>query len=140
MSIQEQEQTKKAYYSEAMRYMDNAKGYLKEAKKDGNVYRDRKYVRTACGVAYNGLLIALDGFFMLKGMHTSNSRKVRKSYEYYQQNLAKQDRKMLDNLNGAYQILHLYGYYDGLDIVSVVKEGFNLANSIIEKIKPSELD
>ena len=136
MSIQEQQELKEKYYNEAMRYMDNAKEYLKNAKKDGNVYRDPKYVRTACGTAYSGVLIALDCFFMLKGLHTSNSKKVRKSIEYYQQNLDKQDRKMLDNLNVAYKILHLSGYYDGIESVSVVKEGFNLANAIIEKIKP----
>jgi hypothetical protein len=31
---------------------------------------------------------------------------------------------------------HLYGYYDGLQSVTVVKEGFNFANAIIEKIRP----
>ena len=137
MLIQEQQELKEKYYGEAMRYMDNAKEYLKQAKKEGNVYRDRKYVRTACGTAYSGLLIALDCFFLLKGMHTSDSKRVRKSIEYYQKNLGKQDKKMLDNLNVAYKILHLYGYYDGIESVNVVKEGFNLANAIIEKIKPA---
>jgi hypothetical protein len=136
MSIIEQQEVKKQYFNEATRYIDNARENLKNARKEGNIYRDRKYVRAACGIAYSGVLVALDGYFILKGMHTSNSKKVRKSIEYYQKNLAKQDKKMLDNLNQAYQILHLYGYYDGLDNVNVVKEGFSLANSIIEKIKP----
>ena len=136
MSMQEQQKLKEKYYSEAMRYMDNAKESLKNAQKEGNIYRDSKYVRTACGTAYNGVLIALDGFFMLKDMHTSNSKKERKSIEYYQKNLAKQDKKMLTNLNIAYNILHLSGYYDGIQSVNVIKEGFNFANTIIEKIKP----
>jgi hypothetical protein len=136
MSVEEQQQLKEKYYGEATRYMDNAREYLKNARKDGNIYRDPKYVRTACGTAYSGLLIALDGFCILKGIHTSDSKKVRKSIEYYQKNIARQDKKMLDNLNVAYKILHLYGYYDGLEIVSVVKEGFNSANAIIEKINP----
>ena len=138
MSIQEQEKTKQAYYGEAMRYMDNAKEYLKNAQKDGNIYRDRKYVRTACGTAYSGVLIALDGYCILKDIHTSKSKKERKSIEYYQKNLGKQDRKMLDNLNIAYKILHLSGYYDGIEDAIVVKRGFDLANTLIEKIKPSE--
>ena len=137
MSNQEQEELKQKYYSEAIRYMDNAKEYLKNAQKDGDFYHDRKYVRTACGTAYNGLLIALDGFFVIKGMHTSNSKKTRKSIEYYQQNLGKYDRKMLDNLNIAYKILHLYGYYDGIEDAIVVKRGFDLTKTIIEKIKPN---
>ena len=44
---------------------------------------------------------------------------------------------MLDYLNSAYQVLHLWGYYDGIENVSVVKEGFGDAYKIIEKIKPT---
>jgi len=136
MSIVEQQEVKEKYYNEANRYMDNAREYLKNAEKEGNIYRDPKYVKTACGTAYNGVLVALDGYCILKGIHTSNSKKVRKSIEYYQKNIAKQDRKLLDNLNLAYKILHLYGYYDGVGSVDVVKTGFNFANAVIEKIKP----
>ena len=135
MLEQEQQGLKEKYYSEAIRYMDNAKEYLKNAQKDGDVYRDTKYVKTACGTAYSGVLLAMDGFFILKGMHTSKSKKDRKSIEYYQRNLSKYDRKMLDNLNMAYNILHLSGYYDGTQDAVVVKRGFDLAYQLIEKIK-----
>ena len=137
MSVQEQEQTKEKYYTEAVRYMDNARESLKNAKKEGNIYRDPKYVKTACGTAYSGVLIALDCFFILKSIHKPTG-KERKSIEYYQKNLGKLDRKMMDNLNLAYKILHLSGYYDGIESVSVIKEGFDYANKIIDKIKPSE--
>ena len=53
MSIREQEELKQSYYSEAMRYMDKAKEYLKNAKKEDEFYQDKKYVKTACGTAYN---------------------------------------------------------------------------------------
>jgi len=33
-------------------------------------------------------------------------------------------------------ILHLWGYYDGIGDAIVVKRGFDLANTFIEKIKP----
>ena len=137
MSVQEQEQTKEKYYSEAIRYMDNAREYLKDARKEGNIYRDPKYVRTACGTAYSGVLIALDCFFIVKGIHKSTG-KERKSIEYYQKNLGKVDRKMLDNLNITYKILHLSGYYDGIEDAVIIKRGFDFANKIIDKIKPSE--
>jgi hypothetical protein len=94
-------------------------------------------VRTACGTAYSGVLIALECFLILKGVHKPN-KKVRKSIEYYQENLGKLDRKMLDTLNVTYKILHLSGYYDGIESVNVVKEGFNFASAIIEKIKPAQ--
>jgi uncharacterized protein (UPF0332 family) len=135
MSVQEQQTVREKYYSEAIRYMDNAKEYLKNAKKEGNFYNDKKYVKTACGTAYNGLLVALDGFLLLKGIDKPKG-KIRRSIEYYQSNVTKIDKKMLNYLNGAYEILHLWGYYDGIESAPVVKEGFNLAGKIIEKIKP----
>ena len=72
MSIEEQQALKKKYYSEAVRYIDNAKECLSKAKKEGGYYNDQKYVRMACGTAYSGLLVALDCYFILKGMHRPN--------------------------------------------------------------------
>ena len=135
MSIQEQQTLKEEYYSEAVRYMDNAKEYLKNAKKEGNFYRDKKYVKTACGTAYSCMLVALDCFLILKGVNKPKG-KIRKSIEYYQSNITLIDKKMLDYINNAYEILHLWGYYDGIGDAIVVKRGFDLANTLIEKIKP----
>jgi len=135
MSVDEQNRMRETCYSEALRYMDNAREYLKNAQKEGNYYRDIKYVKTACGTAYCGVLVALDCFFVLKGVRKPN-KKERKSIEYYQSNLGKLDRKMLDYVNSAYKILHLSGYYDGIESVNVIKTGFAEANKIIDKIKP----
>jgi hypothetical protein len=136
MTIHEQQLLKERYYSEAIRYMDNAKESLRNAKKEGKFYRDSKYVRTACGTAYNGVLIALDGYFLLKGVEKPKG-KNRKSIEYYHNQLGMLDRKLLDYLNSAYKILHLFGYYDGIENANVVKEGFDIASTIIEKIRPT---
>jgi hypothetical protein len=135
MSIQEQQEVREKYYGEAMRYMDNAKECLKKAKKEGSYYNDQKYVRMACGTAYSGLLVALDCFLILKGIHKPKG-KERKSIEYYQKNLTGENKKMMNHLNSAYKILHLSGYYDGVENVKVIKEGFDEACTIIEKIKP----
>ena len=135
MSIQEQQEVKEKYFNEAIRYMDNAKEYLKKAKKEGKYYHDSKYVKTACGTAYSGMLLALDCYLMLKGINTKG--KARRSIEYYQSNISGHDRKMLDYLNNAYKVLHLWGYYDGIDSASIVKEGFDEAYKIIEKINPN---
>ena len=139
MTIQEQNELNIRYYSEAMRYLDNANENLKQAQKDGKIYRDTKYVRSACGIAYSGVLVALEGFLISKGIHTPDSKRVRKSIEFYQYNLAKLDKKMLDNLTCAYKILHLYGYYDGIQNVNVIKEGFDHAKYIVNKIKLEEI-
>jgi uncharacterized protein (UPF0332 family) len=135
MSIQEQQELKERYYGEAVRYIENAKECLQRTNIEYNRYSDSKYVKMACGTAYSGVLVALDCFFILKGI-TKPTRKDRKSIEYYQKNLGKLDRRMLGILNDTYQILHLSGYYDGIQNVEVIKVGFKNANALIEKIKP----
>jgi uncharacterized protein (UPF0332 family) len=115
--------------------MENAKETLKKAGKDDQRYKDRKYVRTACGTAYNGLLLALDAYLLLKGIKTA---KKRKSIEYYCEHLGKLDKKMLQHLNNAYESLHLDGYYNGTLNAHIIKSGFDDAYGIIDKIKPEQ--
>ena len=43
MSIEEQQALKEKSYTEAMRYMENAKETLKKAVKEDDYYRDKKY-------------------------------------------------------------------------------------------------
>jgi hypothetical protein len=125
-----------AEYAEAIRYMDNAKDALKKAgRADDRYYKDRKYVRTACGVAYSGLLVALDAWFVAKGVPTP-SKKQRKSIDFYMHHLARLDKKMLSIMDTAYDVLHLSGYYDGKTSIKLIEVGFDAASVIIEKIKP----
>jgi len=136
MPIEEQKLFLTKEYAEAIRYMDNAKKTLKEAgKEDDGLYKDAKYVRTACGTAYNGVLIALDAWLKIKGVELNP--KKRKSIEYYTDNVAKLDGKMSKMLRAAYNTLHLAGYYDGNSDVKVIQSGFERAYEIIDKIKPS---
>jgi hypothetical protein len=137
MSEKEQEAIREKYYAEAMRYMNNAKETLKKANKEDAFYHDAKYVRTACGTAYNGVLIALDAYLIMKGVKRP---KGRKSIEYYQENIGAADRKMLNHLNSVYEVLHLAGYYDGIQDARIVKIGFETAYDIIDKIKPQSVD
>jgi uncharacterized protein (UPF0332 family) len=134
MSIEEQQELKQRSYTEAVRYMDNAKETLQKAKKEDNIYKDRKYVRTACGTAYNGVLLALDAYLTLKDVKMP--KKSRLSIEFYVRNVSKIDGKLLTHLNNVYDILHLSGYYDGVTDARVVSAGFDHAYEIINKIKP----
>ena len=136
MSTREQQTLMEKYYGKATRYMDNAKECLKKAKKEDNYYLDSKYVKMACGTAYNGVLLALDCILTLKGIEAPRGKK-RKSIEYYHENISKIDKKILNAFNSTYEILHLWGYYDGITNVKVVKTGFDEAYKIIDKIKPS---
>lgn len=120
-------------YQEAMRYVENAEDILKSAGKDGKYYIDEKYVKIACSTAYSGILVALDGLFDYKNIQ---KKRGRKAIDYYKSNLAKIDKKLLKELNNAYTVLHLDGYYGGITYVKTVESGFENAISIIEALKP----
>jgi hypothetical protein len=120
-----------------MRYMNNAKETLQKARKEDGYYADKKYVRTACGTAYTGVLLALETYLELKGVELP--KKKRRSIEFYVSHVANLDGKLLKELNGAYEILHLWGYYDGIQDARVVKAGFDTAYNIIDRIKPEQV-
>jgi hypothetical protein len=133
--LKNQEEIKQRAFAEANRYMDNAKDTLKKARKEDNLYDDKKYVRTACGTAWHAVLIALDAFLLLKGAPPPQKKK-RKSIEYYLMHIGEHDRKFLKELNTAYEIIHLNGYYDGVLDARVIAAGFEYAYKIIERIRP----
>jgi hypothetical protein len=136
MGIIEQSQIKEKYYTEAIRYMDNAKEVLKKANKKDEFYQDAKYVKMASGTAYNAVLLALDGYLLLKEVP---KKKGRKDIDFYKSTITKIDKKLLDYLNAAYDVLHLSCYYDGIRDVKVISRGFELAYTIIDKIKPKKV-
>jgi hypothetical protein len=119
-----------------MRYIANAKDYLQRAGIEGNWYKDKKYVRTACGTAYNGVLEALDVLAKLKGIDFPKGNK-RKSIEFYR-DILKDNEKLQKYLDIVYKNLHLSGYYDGNLDSAVIKSGFKYAKELIDLIKPAE--
>jgi uncharacterized protein (UPF0332 family) len=133
MSAKQQISIQQWAYAEVLRYMDNAKETIKKANKEDDFYNDPKYVRMACGTAYNGVLIALDAYLLQHGVE---QKKGRKSIEYYTFHISKWDKKLLKYVNLAYEILHLAGYYDGVKSVAIIRNGFELAYDIINYIKP----
>jgi hypothetical protein len=127
-----------AEYAEANRYMDNAKDALNKADKlDYGYYKDKKYVKSACGIAYLAVLVALDAWLRLKGI-PEPSKKTRKTINYYLSTIAGLDNKMVSFLNTAYDILHLEGYYRGEMSVKAIEAGFDAAYKIIDRIKPEQ--
>ncbi|MDR0603411.1 MAG: DUF5618 family protein [Bacteroidales bacterium] len=142
-SLTDKERKKKlreVYYAEAVRYKENAKKYLGKAKVDNKGhYEDKKYVRTACGVAYSGLLIALDCLFILNGIEINGeTKKDIVFYKYNLNNRVHTNRKLGGNFDSAYEILHLLGYYNGITSSSIVKEGFKELDMFIELINPNK--
>jgi hypothetical protein len=114
---------------EAKRYLDNASTILKEkAMKENDRYSDRKYVKLAGHAAYTGVLVALDGFFGIK-------TKKRKDVNWYKEQLASIDKKVLGNFVDAYELLHLYMGYDGTQNAIVAQQGLKRADEIIQWVE-----
>ncbi|GHT11037.1 hypothetical protein AGMMS4956_03460 [Bacteroidia bacterium] len=136
LSTQQQLQS----YAEVLRYMRNAEETLQRSGKEDNRYLDPKYVSTACGIAYKGALKALDAWLTAKGAPIPTKRdktKRHRSIDMYRYDVGRFDKKMLDYLNIVYDVLHLAGYYDEIQNVRIIREGFTVAYEIIEKIKPA---
>ena len=125
-------------YTEAYRYLDNAKEILRtKAKKDGKFYDDVKYVRMACNTAYSGLLVALNDYFTQKGVkypRPKGKRTQSTNVDFYKKNLAKINKTKLKEFNSAYNYLHLFGGYDGDLAVYTSRTGLEFAKSIIDWI------
>jgi hypothetical protein len=113
---------------EAKRYIDNAKEILSsKAKKEDGFYTDKKYVRLAGHSAYMGVLTALDSAF---GEKTKKGK--RKDVNWYKENLAKTNKKLLYRFLSAYDTLHLALGYDGNLDAKVANAGFENADTIIK--------
>ena len=116
----------------AHRYLENAKEILRDkAQKEEGYYQDQKYVKMAGHTAYTGVLMALDGYFR-------GERKKRKSVEWYQEALAKEDKKILTTFNSAYHTLHLLMGYDGEQNVKIVKASLEEAEKIINWVETKQ--
>ncbi|MDR6805749.1 hypothetical protein J2Y45_001942 [Dyadobacter sp. BE34] len=115
--------------SEAKRYVENARTILREkAVKEDDLYSDRKYVKLAGHAAYTGVLLALDGLFGIKS-------KGRKDINWYRDQVARTDKKLLTNFMSAYELLHLSMSYDGNREVSTAQSGLKRADEIIHWVE-----
>jgi len=119
-------------YNEAVRYIENARDTLKRAGKMDGEYKDVKYVQTASGTAYLGVLITLDEYLKRK---EGNRYSQPQSIEDYQRRIAKQNKKVNKWLKIVYADLHLVGYYHGTTSYEVIRRGLENAEKIINLIK-----
>ena len=123
---------------EAIRYFENAKEILKKSPIEDNRYADEKYVKSACGVAYLGVLKAIDEYLLKKKGITRKElpKKVEEYRKILQKYVSVHNGKLLKQFDDIYDELHIAGYYRGnLHSVGTVKEAFRTAKEFIEKLK-----
>jgi len=117
------------YIVEAYRYLDNAKDILStKAKKEDGYYMNKKYIKKAGNIACLGMLLALDGYFGVK-------KKCKKGVDWYEGEIEKVDKKMLNAFKSAYQLLHLSMGYDGTRSVKICKIALDEAVKIIHWVE-----
>jgi hypothetical protein len=121
---------------EALRYLQNAKELLAKSPIEDNSYVDDKYVKSACGTAYSGVLKAIDEYLLKRGL---TKKELPKKVEEYEKALRKyaasRDGKLLKAFSDIYDELHIAGYYRGnLHRVDVVKAALKGAEEFIKKI------
>lgn len=123
--------------AEARRYVANARDALREHGKlnaETGRYEDPKYVKAAGHYLWSGVLIALEAVF-----HVEAEKKKRKgkdnrvSVDDYTAAVSQRDQKLLGWITDGYQIMHLSMGYDGIQAKRVCKEGFLIANNIIDR-------
>ena len=131
---------------EALRYLQNARGILKKAPREGRVYTDVKPVREACGTAYLAVLEAINEYLFRRGLTKKELPKPARrfalaggSVETYQQALRKyvgiHNGKLFREFNMLYDALHIAGYYRGLLYnVEAVKDYLNAVQQFIAKL------
>jgi uncharacterized protein (UPF0332 family) len=121
---------------EAMRYIENAKEILGKSQIEDDRYLDIKYVKSACGVAYLGVLMAVDAFLLKRGLTQKGlPKKVDEYMKALQKHASIHDGKLIRQFDDLYDELHIAGYYRGiLHSVPVVKAVLKSAENFIKKI------
>lgn len=122
---------------EPTRYIENAREILCKSPIEGNRYTDMKYVKSACGAAYLGVLEAIKEYLLSKGVSKKElPRKVEEYEKALQKYVSMHNGKLLRQFNDLYDELHLAGYYRGLlHSTEAVKGAFKIARDFIEKLK-----
>jgi hypothetical protein len=122
---------------EALRYLDNAKEILGKSAIENDQYLDDKYVKSACGVAYLGVLKAIDELLLWKGMSKKElPKKVDEYRRAVQKHVSVHDGKLVRQFENIYDELHIAGYYRGiLHSVPIVKAALRSAENFVKKIR-----
>ena len=122
---------------EPIRYLNNARELLAKSPVEGRYYTDIKYVKSACGVAYLGVLEAIKEYLTAKGVSKKDLPKKVEEYEKALKRYASvHNGKLTKEFDFLYDELHIAGYYRGLlHSTEAVKSALKIARDFIGKLK-----
>ncbi|HTR44412.1 MAG TPA: DUF5618 family protein [Thermodesulfovibrionales bacterium] len=121
---------------EALRYLHNARDLLRKSPVEEGYYTDRKYIKSALGVAYLGVLEAINEYLLSSGVA---KKELPKKVEEYEKALKKyasaHNGKLSKQFDYLYEELHIAGYYRGLlHKAETVKAALKGAEEFIRKL------
>jgi hypothetical protein len=120
---------------EAKRYLANGKETIGKSPIDRKLYADDKYVREGAGIAYLDALKAIDAYLVGRGVEYDKLPKSIEEYWAAKKKYIPMNGKFSQSLTLAYQNLHISAYYQGVQSVSVVKEGLAAVKEIISLLE-----
>lgn len=126
-------------FNEAVRFYKNAKRILGQAEIQYNRYVDTKPVQESAGTAYLAMLKAIDGFLIESGVDPNDLPTSTIDYQFALKKYSSRNGKVLAAFHTAREHLHVFGYYRGGTSVQMIKEGFESARFVIEKLSGKRL-
>ena len=122
--------------ADAIRYINNAKEILKKSKVVEGYYTDLKYVKSAFGILYLGILKAIDDFLFKRGVEEITlPKKIEEYMKYFKKYGSPYDGKLIKEFESLYKEVHIAGYYRSLlSSVKVVKDIFEESEKFIKKL------
>lgn len=122
----------------AVECFKNAKETLKQVGRKNGDYSSPKKVAESCGIAYVGVLRAIEGALLQKGYTVNDLPTRHEGYTYALKVLAR-NGNLLKDLSIAYHNLHVLGYYKFITDIDIIKMGIESARNIIEKLTNKRL-
>jgi len=122
---------------ENLKYVESAKELLKKCPKEEKWYSDEKYVKSAFGILYLGILKSIDDFLIQKGVSKKNLPKSIDEYiKYFKKYLLPYNGKLMEEFLILYDQIHIAGYYRGLiHDIKIVNQLIERAKEFIIKIE-----
>ena len=120
--------------AEAKRHLQNARQTLRKVPVKYGLYTDPKYVREASGIAYIAALKAIDSYLFGKGWRNEELPDSIEEYWKAKRSIP-HNGKFTAYLSTAYQSLHRGGYYNGLTVGALIKEGIHSVEQIIKMLE-----
>jgi hypothetical protein len=122
------------YFNKAVEYYKNARVKLRGLSVEYNHYKDAKMLQESAGLCWLAVLSSLQGFFVSSGILPKNMPKSADGYGALLSKFKHKDGKLMKAFWLTYYDIHQHVYYEGNTHVLIVKEGFQRAKFVIEKL------